>query len=433
MGICFGSIARSISEMCMSQPEKYFQTTYRNHQAEFNALRMYEKEIRELLDVFNSIDTELCGWIKISALFNFVGIEENNFSRSVFSMYDMENTAHLCFRDFVVILWNICTLPPVPLVEYVFSMYDADGSRDIDIDEAREMCRDLYGDEGSMYGEGARVFRDLEVLTRKTVDLEMFQHFIKMNDSMMRTPKELQYLLRCRLLGMDFWIRTGKKRVEAFGPKLYISPELVFERYKASRYIPQMPAHVSLKKQKDKRRLVDDQKQEVMDISPPEKGSKAWKEMKLSKNNPNQIGRGLDGITIDRSAMEFRRQVTEQEVETPDTAPKKKRSAPGKMNSRIIEQKSSFAEPPETLNRSLSKSLSKSQSISLSKSPSNASIKSKSLALSSESRSYSRTLSKSHSQQQEVTPSKSPSNASIKSKSPALSDSGKKKVVVPVI
>ena len=41
-------------------------------------------------------------------------------------------------------------------MEYVFSMYDADGSRDIDIDEAREMCRDLYGDEGSMYGEGAR-------------------------------------------------------------------------------------------------------------------------------------------------------------------------------------------------------------------------------------------------------------------------------------
>jgi hypothetical protein len=130
----------------------------------------------------------------------------------------------------------------------------------------------------------------LEVLTRATVDLDMFCHFYKLNPTLLETPKKLQELLRVRILNMDYWIRAGKKRVEAFGPKLYISPEQVFAKVEAKRVIPDMPRHVVKMRTKGKRRVgegdVDD---DGPQMAIPEKGTEEWKAMKLSANNPDQV------------------------------------------------------------------------------------------------------------------------------------------------
>jgi hypothetical protein len=89
---------------------------------------------------------------------------------------------------------------------------------------------------------------------------------------------------------MDYWIRAGKKRVEAFGPKLYISPEQVFAKVEAKRVIPDMPRHVVKMRTKGKRRVgegdVDDDGPQMVI---PEKGTEEWKAMKLSANNPDQV------------------------------------------------------------------------------------------------------------------------------------------------
>ena len=89
---------------------------------------------------------------------------------------------------------------------------------------------------------------------------------------------------------MDYWIRAGKKRVEAFGPKLYISPEQIFEKVGARRTVPHMPRHVRKMKSSHKRRVGDNTHEEGGPQMPiPEKGSKEWKEMRLSVNNPERV------------------------------------------------------------------------------------------------------------------------------------------------
>ena len=135
-----------------------------------------------------------------------------------------------------------------------------------------------------------RIYRDLEVLTRSSVDLDIFGHFYKMNPTLLETPKKLQQILRVRILNMDYWIRAGKKRVEAFGPKLYISPEQIFEKVNAKRHIPDMPRHVRKMKSDKKRRVGDSQETENGPQMPiPEKGTQEWKDMMLSVNNPDQM------------------------------------------------------------------------------------------------------------------------------------------------
>lgn len=135
-----------------------------------------------------------------------------------------------------------------------------------------------------------RIYRDLEVLTRATVDLDMFCHFYKLNPTLLETPKKLQELLRVRILDIDYWIRAGKKRVEAFGPKLYISPEQIFAKVNAKRFIPAMPRHVSKLQSAGKRRIAaGDIDENGPQMALPEKGSAEWKAMKLSANNPHQV------------------------------------------------------------------------------------------------------------------------------------------------
>ena len=88
---------------------------YGNHQEELNALRFYERETESLYSLFKRIDKKRIQWISIQSLFEFIEIEESNFTRTVFSSYDSENTGYICFRDFFVISWNISTIGVIPL------------------------------------------------------------------------------------------------------------------------------------------------------------------------------------------------------------------------------------------------------------------------------------------------------------------------------
>jgi Ca2+-binding EF-hand superfamily protein len=99
----------------MTELQKEVRALMRAHGDEFTALRFYEKEITLLYQAFKTIDKKGCGWISIASLFRYIRMEETNFSRTVFSTYDDKNTGFICFRDFLVIVWNICTLPPTPL------------------------------------------------------------------------------------------------------------------------------------------------------------------------------------------------------------------------------------------------------------------------------------------------------------------------------
>ncbi len=71
--------------------------------------------------MFKTIDKKKYGWISIQSLFEFIGIQESNFTRTAYSIYDAENTGYICFRDFFVITWDLCTVAMVPLGDILYS------------------------------------------------------------------------------------------------------------------------------------------------------------------------------------------------------------------------------------------------------------------------------------------------------------------------
>ena len=150
------------------------------------------------------------------------------------------------------------------------------------------MISDLFGNNFREDPDAFRIFRELQVTLRTSLTFSVFTHLVKVNPMVLRHVKELQTALRHKLLNLDFWIRAGKRRTEAFGPKLYISPEMILNKAKARACRPTMPGEV-LKFQQKERRNVEDadtiQRNQELDGLPW--GSTEWKEMKLSKNNPH--------------------------------------------------------------------------------------------------------------------------------------------------
>jgi hypothetical protein len=149
------------------------------------------------------------------------------------------------------------------------------------------MITDLFGNNFRDDADAFRIYRELQVTLRTSLTFSVFTHLVKVNPMILRHVKELQLALRHKLLNLDFWIRAGKRRTEAFGPKLYISPEMILNKAQARVSRPNMPEEVLRFKQKERRKVEDAQTiQGKKELEGLPWGSKEWKEMMLSKNNP---------------------------------------------------------------------------------------------------------------------------------------------------
>jgi hypothetical protein len=88
--------------------------------AEFDSLLLTEQNVAALYKVFKNIDVDRSGNIAISELFHSLRIERTKFTERVFSIFDRSGNKGIEFRDFVLVLWNYCTLGEASLGQMYF-------------------------------------------------------------------------------------------------------------------------------------------------------------------------------------------------------------------------------------------------------------------------------------------------------------------------
>jgi Ca2+-binding EF-hand superfamily protein len=94
----------------------------------------------------------------------FFDLERNKFTERVFGIFDEDGSGCVDFKEFVVALWNYCTLThstlgkwqsqhpyrPGPFLTtssalFAFDLYDKDSSGIIDSNEVKLMLKEIYG------------------------------------------------------------------------------------------------------------------------------------------------------------------------------------------------------------------------------------------------------------------------------------------------
>lgn len=76
----------------------------------FKAMKLRNKEISKLYDIYNTVDADRSGSIDVVELLMFLDIERTLFTERIFQAFDKDHTHRIDFYEFVVSVWKFCTL-----------------------------------------------------------------------------------------------------------------------------------------------------------------------------------------------------------------------------------------------------------------------------------------------------------------------------------
>jgi serine/threonine-protein phosphatase 2B regulatory subunit len=82
---------------------------------QFSAMQLSKGEIRTLYRVFRKVDMDGSGNIALPELLAHIDLERTKFTERIFSIFDEDGSGEIDFREFVLSLWNYCTLTKATL------------------------------------------------------------------------------------------------------------------------------------------------------------------------------------------------------------------------------------------------------------------------------------------------------------------------------
>lgn len=117
------------------------------YKSQFLAMGITQSKLTIFHQHFKTIDTSNSDSIPVPEMVAYFGFDNNEFVRKAFSVLVADSSKQkLSFRDFVITIWNICTLVD-DFSLFVFGVYDFDGNKELDHEEAAVLMKDLYGGE----------------------------------------------------------------------------------------------------------------------------------------------------------------------------------------------------------------------------------------------------------------------------------------------
>ena len=76
----------------------------------FSSLLLSRREMKKLHKVFRNMDLDSDGVIDVADILIALDIERTKFTERIFAVFDYKHTGKVDFREFVLCLWNYCTL-----------------------------------------------------------------------------------------------------------------------------------------------------------------------------------------------------------------------------------------------------------------------------------------------------------------------------------
>lgn len=211
-----------MGNMCGPQKVKdqiYFENAViAQWKTQFEALKLKDIDVEKLYEVYTKIDQDGSGSISLWEMLEHLQLQRNKFTKRVFSIMDEDNSGEIDFREFVIALWNYCTLGKAALILFAFDLYDNDNSGKIDIDEIKLMLREVYGKDVDNSQQAQMVMGKIqkysESKAEEEINKEEFSDFVRRNPALLYPAFQLQMTLQKKTMGLAFWEQLASTRVE---------------------------------------------------------------------------------------------------------------------------------------------------------------------------------------------------------------------------
>lgn len=165
-------------------PSQAFYQNIQQYSQYYNSLHLSEDDVWKLYQIFQEIDREGLGYLKITDILKYLNLIQTKFTYKIFTIFDsfqpvapthtsqhhpsshshssttsaasasttiisnppMLSPGSIYFHQFVISCWSICTLYQKDYSLYLFNLYDLDESGFLDIKITQQIIEDIYGD-----------------------------------------------------------------------------------------------------------------------------------------------------------------------------------------------------------------------------------------------------------------------------------------------
>jgi len=199
----------------------------------FKILSLSLSDVKNLYKIFSRVDFDNSGDISLAELLAHINLDRTKFTERIFSIFDDDKSGQVDFHEFVLSLWNYCTLTKATLDMFAFDLYDQDSSGELSVTEIIEMATDIYGKTGLKTNFHAKNFiKELSDIEKRSggasLRFEEFRVFTKNHPAMLFPAFQMQLALQQKVLGVRFWNYNANRRLQ-LAKGMYISIDKFLE------------------------------------------------------------------------------------------------------------------------------------------------------------------------------------------------------------
>ena len=181
----------------------------------FAALGLARPIIENLWGVFYRINKSKSGNIIIFEFLNYFNLDRSLYVEKCFEYFDVTGGESLDFLEFVVSVWNMCTLKIDTLTNFTFDLYDLKKTGELSLPEIEHMVHELYGNNLSEASTGRSVLNDITNFAEVRGGVLTLMSFTiyAANHSLLLLPAfRIQRKIQSKVLGLQYWKDIEKKR-----------------------------------------------------------------------------------------------------------------------------------------------------------------------------------------------------------------------------
>jgi len=205
------------------------------HRNEFSLIHLREEDVGRLFASFEGLVKTIQAGLKIKpasqgctggetvsiphllAVLKIVSSGNNKFAVRLFSAFDPNFSGKMNFKDFVFVVWNICTVDTTSLDRLCFDLYKEDGrSGQMIVADIKQVIWDVYGELYSKQVIARRAFFSLDTVDPKAdlavITVNDFIEFCGRHDNLLKPVALLRDKLQAAVVGTAFWHFQLKQR-----------------------------------------------------------------------------------------------------------------------------------------------------------------------------------------------------------------------------
>ena len=195
------------------------------------ALNFTRTDFRKLLQIYQKIDKDNSGHITLKELLLFLRMENDEFMRRTFAVFDEDKSGEIDFGEYVVALWNYCTESHQSLMLFAFDLYDEDGSGVISRSEFKRLLGDIYGaglaKNKFVKSQAKTILLSIDKMVLEGGDGVSFQDFSKLTrayPNLLFATFEVHTAIQAKILGSSIWENLSKKALtDPLGKEISVS------------------------------------------------------------------------------------------------------------------------------------------------------------------------------------------------------------------